>query len=77
MRDGWREAYLVSFGLVFVGSAAAAGLLCDLREVTPDTHPSVSKLAACLEDGRNQWDPGSSFPKLKDMEIRTWGFRSH
>lgn len=42
MRDGWREAYLGSFGLVFVGSAAAAGLLCDLREVTPDTHPSVS-----------------------------------
>lgn len=79
MGDGRWEAFLGSVGLVFVfvGSAAAAGLLCDLREVTPYTLPSISELDACQEDAETKWDPGSSLPKLKDMEIGTWGFSSH
>lgn len=49
MRGGWWEAFLRSVGrvFVFVGSAAAAGLLCDLGEVTPYILPSISQLAAC------------------------------
>lgn len=73
MRDGWQEAYLGSFELVFIFVGAAAGLLCDLREVTPYTHPSVSEVAACQEDGRNQMGSRQQPPQAQRHGDRNLG----
>lgn len=67
MRDGRWEAFLGSVGLVFVfvDSAAAAGLLCDLREVTPYTLPSISELDACQEDAEPNGIQAAASPNSK------------
>lgn len=75
MRDGWWEAFLRSVGrvFVFVGSAAAAGLLCDLGEVTPYILPSISQLAACQEDGRHQMGSRQQPPQAQRHGDRNSG----